>query len=87
MDNLSHHKRAAIRLALEARRARLSYLPPRFPDLNPIERAFARLKALLRKAAARTASAPWDVIGELLDRFSPADCANDLANAGYGRST
>jgi transposase len=86
MDNLSCHKAVAIREAIEARWATLLYLPPYSPDLNPIEQAFAKLKALLRKAAARSVAALWSTIGELLDRFTPAECANYLANAGYGRS-
>jgi transposase len=86
MDNLSCHKGAAIREAIEARQATLLYLPPYSPDLDPIEQAFARLKALLRKAAVRSVAALWSTIGELLDRFAPAECANYLANAGYGRS-
>jgi transposase len=86
MDNLPSHKVAGVREAIEARGASLIYLPPYSPDLNPIEQAFAKLKALLRKAAPRTVDALWDVIGKSLSAFSPAECANYLADAGYRRS-
>src|SRR5262245_51145972 len=71
MDNLAAHKHAAIREAIEAAGAELRYLPPYSPDFNPIENAFAKLKAILRKAAARTLDDLWTVIGEALPRFSP----------------
>jgi transposase len=87
MDNLRSHKVAGVREAIEARGASLIYLPPYSPDLNPIEQAFAKLKALLRKAAPRTVEALWTVIGEALSAFSPGECANYLADAGYRRST
>ena len=83
MDNLSSHKRPAIRQAIRAAGARLLFLPPYSPDLNPIEQVFAKLKHLLRKAAERTAQATWQRIGSLLDAFSPAECRNYLVNAGY----
>lgn len=83
MDNLSAHKVAGIEAAIQARGASLLYLPPYSPDLNPIEQAFAKLKALLRKAAARTQEALWATIGHLLDRFSPDECRNYLAHSGY----
>ena len=86
MDNLPSHKVTGVRQAIEARGASLIYLPPYSPDLNPIEQAFAKLKALLRKAAPRTVEALWTVIGEALSAFSPGECANYLANAGYRRS-
>jgi len=86
MDNLSSHKVAGVREAIEACGASLIYLPPYSPDLNPIEQAFAKLKALLRKAAARTVEALWTNVGESLSAFSPTECANYLANAGYPRS-
>jgi transposase len=86
MDNLASHKVAGVREAIEARRATLIYLPPYSPDLNPIEQAFAKLKALLRKAAPRTLEALWAVIGEALSAFPSTECANYLANAGYPRS-
>jgi transposase len=83
MDNLSSHKVAGVREAIEAAGARLVYLPPYSPDLNPIEQLFAKLKALLRKAAERSIEALWATIGRLLDAFSPAECANYLRHAGY----
>ncbi len=83
MDNLAAHKVAGVRAAIAARGARLLYLPPYSPDLNPIEHAFAKLKALLRTAAARTQEVLWHAIGRLLDAFSPAECAHYLAHAGY----
>lgn len=83
MDNLPAHKVEGVREAVEARRARLLYLPPYSPDLNPIEHAFAKLKALLRTAARRTVDALWCAIGQALDAFSPAECARYLAHAGY----
>jgi transposase len=86
MDNLPAHKVAGVREAIEARGAKLLYLPPYSPDLNPIEQAFAKLKTLLRTAAERSVEGLWSMIGKLLDRFPPAECANYLANAGYPRS-
>jgi len=83
LDNLSSHKVAGAREAIEARGASLVYLPPYSPDLNPIEQAFAKLEALLRKIAARTISALWDALRDILGRFTPQECANYLANAGY----
>lgn len=83
MDNLAAHKVEGVRQAIEARGAELRYLPPYSPDLNPIEQAFAKLKALLRKAAERSLDALWHRIGELLAAFTPNECANYLANAGY----
>jgi transposase len=86
MDNLAAHKVAGVREAIEARGAELRYLPPYSPDLNPIEQAFAKLKALLRKASERTVDGLWNAIGRLLDLFPPAECANYIANSGYPRS-
>jgi transposase len=83
MDNLSAHKVAGVAEAIRAAGASLMYLPPYSPDLNPIEQAFAKLKALLRKAAARTREALWTTIGQLLDTFSPDECQNYLTNSGY----
>ena len=83
MDNLGAHKVAGVEGAIRAVGASLLYLPPYSPDMNPIEQAFAKLKALLRHAAIRTRDALWSTIGQLLDRFSPAECRNYLANAGY----
>jgi transposase len=83
MDNLSSHKGPRVREMIEAAGASLRYLPPYSPDFNPIENAFAKLKALLRKAAERTISGLWDAIGRLIDLFTPNECANYFANAGY----
>jgi transposase len=83
MDNLSSHKGPAVRRAIEAAGANLLYLPPYSPDFNPIENAFAKLKALLRKAAVRTIGALWDQIGMILNMFTPAECANYFKAAGY----
>jgi len=83
MDNLSSHKGPAVRRAIEAAGANLLYLPPYSPDFNPIENAFAKLKALLRKAAVRTIGALWDQIGMILNLFTPAECANYFKAAGY----
>lgn len=84
MDNLSAHNVCGIRHAIEAQGAELVYLPPYSPDLNPIEQLFAKLKALLRKAAARTVSTLWAAIGVLLQSFEPDECANYCRHAGYG---
>ncbi len=83
MDNLSSHKGAAVRAAIRAVGAKLFFLPPYSPDLNPIEQAFSKLKTLLRKAAERTVTATWRRIGGLLDEFTPKECSNYLANSGY----
>ena len=86
MDNLGSHKVAGVRQAIEARGAALLYLPPYSPDLNPIEQVFAKLKTILRSAAARTRDALCAVIGTALAAFSPDECENYFANAGYPRS-
>ena len=83
MDNLAAHKVAGVRDAIEGAGAWLFYLPPYSPDLNPIEMAFAKLKALLRRTAARTRAALWDGIAQALDQFTTAECRNLLAHAGY----
>ncbi len=83
MDNLSSHKGVAVRKAIRSTGARLFFLPPYSPDLNPIEQVFAKLKHLLRKAAERSKEALWRRIGSLLDLFSAQECANYLENAGY----
>jgi transposase len=83
MDNLSSHKAAGVREAIEAVGASLLYLPPYSPDFNPIEMAFAKMKALLRKAAKRTIDALWTEIGEIVALFKPAECANYFVAAGY----
>lgn len=82
-DNLSSHKGEAVRLAIEATGATLRLLPPYSPDLNPIEKLFSKLKAMLRKAAHRTVDALWQEIGNLLDIFSPQECANYFKSSGY----
>jgi transposase len=84
MDNLGSHKSGAIRSAIRAVGARLMFLPPYSPDLNPIEQVFAKLKTLLRKAEERTVEAVWRRIGKLLECFAPTECANYLRNSGYG---
>jgi transposase len=83
MDNLTSHKGDAIRQAIEAAGAKLVFLPPYSPDFNPIENAFSKLKALLRKAAERTVSGLWNTIGSILDVFTPQECANYFKAAGY----
>jgi transposase len=83
MDNLGSHKGWAVRAAIRRAGAKLFFLPPYSPDLNPIEQVFAKLKTLLRKADERTTEATWKRIGQLLDAFTPAECANYLANSGY----
>jgi transposase len=85
MDNLAAHKVAGIRQAIEACVATLFYLPPYSPDLNPIENAFAKLKAHVRKAAARTIEALEAAAADALQTFNPTECANFFAHAGYGR--
>jgi transposase len=84
MDNLSSHKKPAVRQAIRGTGARLLFLPPYSPDLNPIEQMFAKLKHLLHKAAERSHEATWRRIGSLLDAFPPQECANYLKNSGYG---
>lgn len=85
MDNVSIHKVAGVREAIEARGATLFYLPPYSPDFNPIEQFFSKLKALLRKAAANSIASLWTAIASCLKEFSPRECAAYLANAGYGQ--
>ena len=83
MDNLGSHKGTLVRRAIRAAGAKLFFLPPYSPDLNPIEQVFAKLKHLARKAAERSVDATWRRIGSLLDAFSPHECANYLRNSGY----
>jgi transposase len=83
MDNLSSHKAPAARELVEAVGAKLLFLPPYSPDFNPIEQAFSKLKAHLRKAAERTIHSLWNAIGRILDLFTPQECANYFTNAGY----
>ncbi|MCZ8192885.1 transposase, partial [Brevundimonas sp.] len=76
-------KGAAVRTAIEAAGARLLFLPPYSPDFNPIENAFAKFKAALRKAAARTIDTLWDAIARIIQAFSPQECRNYFSAAGY----
>ena len=83
LDNLGSHKSKAVRQAIRAAGAKLFYLPPYSPDLQPIEQVFSKLKYLLRHAGMRTVDALWRKIGALLDSFTAQECANYLRNAGY----
>ena len=83
MDNLGSHKGHAIRQLIRAAGAKLFFLPKYSPDLNPIEQVFAKLKHMLRKAAARTVEAVWATIGQALTAFMPNECANYFTNAGF----
>jgi transposase len=87
MDNLASHKVAGVKEAIERAGATLHYLPAYSPDFNPIEQAFAKLKAALRKAAARTFDALIEAIAQALADFTPKECANYLANSGYRRQS
>jgi len=84
MDNLGSHKGKAVRRAIRAAGAKLFLLPKYSPDLNPIEQVFAKLKHLLRKAAARTRETVCAAIGQLLDSYTPHECTNYFKNSGYG---
>lgn len=84
MDNLAAHKVASVREAIEARGARLLYLPPYSPDFTPIENSFAKLKTHVRKAAARTVDALHVAAADALRKITPQDCAGFFAHAGYG---
>lgn len=83
MDNLPAHKVSGVRQAIEAAGAKLLYLPPYSPDFNPIEMAFAKLKALLRKAAKRTIDDLWSAVATAIETFTPHECVNYFAAAGY----
>ena len=83
MDNLPAHRVSGVREAIEAAGADLLYLPPYSPDFNPIENAFAKLKALLRAAAARTIPDLWNAIAASIERFTPDECHNYFAAVGY----
>ena len=83
MDNLGSHKRETIRRLIRAAGAKLFFLPPYSPDLNPIEQVFAKLKHLTRAAEPRDVEATWRKVGQLLDLFSAQECANYLKNSGY----
>jgi transposase len=86
MDNLGSHKGSAVRRAIRQAGAKLFLLPKYSPDLNPIEQVFAKLKHLLRKAAARTSDAVCATIGTLLGTYTPEECANYLKHSGYNRT-
>jgi transposase len=86
VDNLGSHKNPAVRAAIRKAGAKLFFLPPYSPDLNPIEQMFSKLKHLMRKAAERTVEATWRRIGALLDAFTPQECQAYLVNAGYASS-
>lgn len=83
MDNLPSHKISGVREAIEKAGAQLVFLPPYSPDFNPIEMAFSKLKALLRKAAARTVDDLWNVVADSLAAFTPAECRHYFEAAGY----
>jgi transposase len=83
IDNLDSHKGRAVRQAIRSAGAKLFFLPKYSPDLNPIEQVFAKLKQLLRKAAARTLDTVAAAVGKLLDAYTASECANYFANAGY----
>jgi transposase len=83
LDNLSSHKVAGVRQAIESVGATLVYLPPYSPDFNPIEQVFAKLKWLIRSAAARTVESLWNLLGRLVDRFLPQECENYFRHCGY----
>jgi transposase len=83
MDNLSSHKRPKVVELIAAAGASVLYLPPYSPDFNPIEKAFSKLKALLRKAAERTVEGLWTAIGHLIDLFEPNECRNYFTSCGY----
>ena len=86
MDNLSSHKVAGVRQAVEGAGARLLYLPPYSPDLNPIEMVFAKLKAILRSIAARTVDQLWKALGAISEAVTPAESMNFMRKAGYFQS-
>ncbi len=83
MDNLGSHKGEGVRTAIEAAGAELRFLPPYSPDFNPIENAFSKLKAVLRKAAERTRDGLWSAVGDAIEAFTPEECANYFSAAGY----
>ena len=83
MDNLAAHRSAAVRDAIQSAGAELRFLPPYSPDFNPIEMAFSKLKASLKRRAARSVNELWEAIGEATDTFTPAECQNYFAAAGY----
>jgi transposase len=84
MDNLVCHKRVAVGQAIEGAGAKVLYLPPYSPDLNPIELAFSKLKGLLRSAGKRTIDGLWDFLGQVLNAFAPDECRRYIQHCGYG---
>ena len=86
MDNLSSHKVAGVRKAIEDTGATLLYLPPYSPDLNPIEMLFSKFKAILRAMATRTVETLWNALGKIADMVAPKECRNFIAHAGYRQS-
>ena len=83
MDNLPAHKAEGVRHAIEAAGCRILYLPPYSPDFNPIEKAFAKLKAVLRAKAERTVEGLWNTVGQIVTLFEPQECANYFRSGGY----
>ena len=83
LDNLSSHKKAGVREAIESVGAELLFLPPYSPDLNPIENAFSKFKRLLHSADERTVDGLWSACGKLLDRFTETECRNYIRHCGY----
>ena len=83
MDNLPAHKGADVRRAIEGAGATLLYLPPYSPDFDPIEMVFAKLKAILRAAAARDVATLWQAVANAIPSFSAEECRNYLTAAGY----
>ena len=83
MDNLPAHKAEGVRHAIEGAGCRLLYLPPYSPDFNPIEKAFAKLKAVLRAKAERTVEGLWNTVGQIVTLFEPQECANYFKSCGY----
>ena len=86
LDNLSSHKTATVKKALEDNGIRTRYLPTYSPDLNPIENAFSKLKALVKSAGQRTIAGLWETVGQLIDQFSPTECSNYFRHCGYGNA-
>lgn len=86
LDNLSSHKTATVKKALGDNGIRTRYLPPYSPDLNPIENAFSKLKALVKSAGQRTIAGLWGMVGQLIDQFSPTECSNYFRHCGYGNA-
>ncbi|GEO84675.1 IS630 family transposase [Ciceribacter naphthalenivorans] len=83
MDNLPAHKAEGVRHAIEGAKCRLLYLHPYSPDFNPIEKAFAKLKAVLRAKAERTVDGLWNAVGQIVALFEPQECANYFKSCGY----